>query len=103
MAEQQRPIPQIIAIPWYRRADYPSVLAVMVDAERLPPTFDRWQKRAQSIEAERQASGLTTFRAYLDPQQFVAWCAATNRNVDAQARIDWANAAAFEHWRDQNR
>lgn len=37
---------------WYRREDYPRILEIMTDHDRLHRTYDEWQNAAE--EGERQ-------------------------------------------------
>lgn len=79
-----------VGIPWYRRDDYPSILKVMADSHLLPRTFDEWEKLAE--QAIRQfATQAGVYRVYIDPQQFVAWCAIRGLNVDAEARMKFVS------------
>jgi hypothetical protein len=84
-----------VGVPWYKRADYKRILEIMADAEKLPLTFDKWQKLAEQLEAAQKRTGMTVVRAHLDPEKFVAWCAANGLDVDSHARNRWASEAAY--------
>ncbi|BEV00100.1 hypothetical protein [Novosphingobium olei] len=92
----------VVGLVWYRRADYRRVLEVMLDAENLPRTFDKWQGQAERAETDFKRRGHATVRAYVDPNDFVAWCAATGHQVDAKGRNAWANLAARRHQIGEN-
>ncbi|HZU65444.1 MAG TPA: hypothetical protein VFF98_17280 [Novosphingobium sp.] len=94
--------PKIAGIPWYQNADYPRILQIMEDAHLLPAKHKIWQEKAEKAEALHKAQGVTIYRAHIDPEQFVAWCAQTGRNIDAKARIDWANLYAMRKFRGEN-
>jgi hypothetical protein len=34
--------PQVVGLPWYHRDDYPALLLVFSDPDKLPNTFDAW-------------------------------------------------------------
>lgn len=89
----------VTGIGWYKRADYARVLEVMEDRERLPPTFDKWQRKAEDMERKLQSQGMRVIRAHIDPEKFVAWCAERGLNVDADARMRWGNEAAIREVR----
>jgi len=91
----------VVGLPWYDRADYERIREIMVDGQNLPASFDDWQAKAQRLEAEQRRVGRTTVRAHIDPEQFVAWCAGDNRQVDAKARIAWANIVALRSVRGE--
>lgn len=85
---------QLLGIAWYREADYPEILEVMVDAHVLPASHGEWQKLAESLERERQRHGMRVVRAVIDPKTFAPWCRQRGLDVDAKARMAFANAEA---------
>ncbi len=90
-----RSVPSAIGMSWYCREAYSRILEVMEDADRLPRTYDQWLKSAEAGVSKLQRAGHIVVRAVIDPDQFVAWCLARSLKVDAQARMRWANEAAF--------
>lgn len=89
-----------IGIAWYKRADYQRIREIMADGETLPVTFDRWQSQAERLETRIQRSGKAVFRAYIDPEKFVAWCASRGLDVDAKARMEFSGNPA--NWAGKN-
>lgn len=78
-------------IPWYEEADYPAVLAMMADADRLPRTHAEWLQRAQKLEREVASQGTRTIRVILKPQAFATWCALRGHaHINAKARASFA-------------
>ena len=45
---------QTLALPWFARRDYPALLDLFSDANKLPTTYDAWLERAERIELEFQ-------------------------------------------------
>lgn len=88
-------------LAWYRRQDYPRILQIMADAELLPPTFDKWQGKAEKLEREIARKGGKPVRVQIDPDKFVAWCTAHGHDVDAAGRR--AFAADPTNWGDGQR
>lgn len=82
-------------IPWYFRQDYPRILAIMDDADALPPRYDIWLKKAEAFERNIQRGGGIAVRAIVDPQQFPVWCAARGLNVGRHARNVFAREEAL--------
>ena len=82
-----------LGLPWYRREDYPAVLATMHDAQLLPPTWEEWHENAERLEADMKASDHVVIRVAIDPETFPAWCLAHGLNVDAEARSRFAGEA----------
>ena len=87
-----------MGVPWYRRQDYARILEVMEDAHLLPPTFDKWLYRAEQALKQAVDRGVLPVKAYIDPDQFVAWCRDRGLNVDAAARMQFAAAVAHAHY-----
>jgi hypothetical protein len=90
-----RPGVRACGIAWYRRQDYRRTLEVMEDREKLPLTFDKWQSRAEHAERQLRAEGQLPIRVPIDPEEFVAWCAARGLNVDAEGRMAFVNDAVY--------
>lgn len=84
-----------IGIPWYKRADYARILEIMADRDKLPETFDKWQSKAEQAERGAKAAGKLTVRAHIDPDNFVAWCAANGVELDSHGRNKWAAEIAY--------
>lgn len=90
---------QIIGIGWYLQKDYPEILRIMTDADRLPQTFKVWQHQADQLERGLIAQGKTVIRAIIDPATFPEWCRRHGLNVDAKGRMAFANERAYLHGR----
>lgn len=82
---------------WYRAEDYDAILGIMSDSHKLPDTFGEWRLKAENGEKELTASGHIVVRAVIDPKTFPDWCRSLNLNVDAKARMHFANLAAREY------
>lgn len=89
-----------IGIPWYRREDYPGILRIMADSDKLPPTWTDGNKRAEQALKLHQGNGAVVEKVYLDPNEFTGWCALRGLNIDAQARIRFANEAVARKYRN---
>jgi hypothetical protein len=85
-----------IGIGWYSRQNYRRILEVMEDADKLPPKFDQWLRRAEATERELKKAGHIVVRAMIEPEEFLAWCRARGLNVDAKARTQWGNEYAYQ-------
>ena len=49
--------PQVVGLPWYHRHDYPALLLVFSDPDKLPNTFDAWLEHAEGLERQLRAAG----------------------------------------------
>lgn len=88
-----------MGMAWYKREDYPRILQIMEDADKLAPTHEKWQYAAHKGERELQAKGTLVIRAIIDPDEFLAYCARHELKVDAQARTRFAAERAAEQVR----
>lgn len=86
---------QILGIGWYREGDYPEILRIMDDAHVLPHTHREWRQQAERLECEYVRKGIYVVRAMIDPKMFPQWCRLRGLNVDAEARVAFANEEAF--------
>ncbi len=91
----------IVGMAWYERDDYPRILEIMEDAEKLPRTYDEWKQRAELGESQMRAAGRRVVRAIIKPEEFVAWCATNGHNVDTNGRTAFASAEAASNARTQ--
>jgi hypothetical protein len=48
----------VTALPWYARADYPALLRLFSDPDKLPATYDAWLQRAEQVENQLHRAGL---------------------------------------------
>jgi hypothetical protein len=81
-------------LAWYEESDYPRILQIMEDADRLPATYARWREKAETAERELKGRGDDVVRAMVSPDMFPAWCRSHGKRVDAQARILFASYVA---------
>lgn len=85
---------QIAGMAWYMREDYAALLGVMVDGHVLPRSYDDWLKKAEEAERQFKARGIRIVRVVIDPKAFPIWCQARGLDIDAKARMAFANDEA---------
>jgi hypothetical protein len=90
------PSPSVVALPWYARGEYPALLKLFSDPEKLPDTYDAWLKRAEGVERQMQKAGFSVVRIWIRPIPFAAWCKARNVLPDQAARLNFVNEAKRE-------
>ncbi len=93
--DNRYPAVAAVGMPWYSRDKFARIREVMSDRDRLHDTFDEWEKAAKQGEAGFKASGRVIVRANLDPDEFVAWCAARDLDTNASARNQFAADVAY--------
>jgi hypothetical protein len=88
--------PRVVGMVCYHSDDYPRILLLMEDADRLPADHKSWRASAEQVEAEVVQSGVSVARVYLDPDAFVAWCDAKGLKSNGAARARYAQEHAGE-------
>jgi hypothetical protein len=78
---------QTLALPWYARSDYPALLGLFSDANKLPTTYDAWLERAEGVEQKFQSAGFDIAKIWIRPIPFAAWCKGRNVSPDQVARL----------------
>jgi hypothetical protein len=86
--------PPVTALPWYVRGEYPALLKLFSDPDKLPATYDAWLERAELTEKQLQKAGLGVVRVWIRPAPFAAWCKGRNVSPDQAARLTFVNEAA---------
>jgi hypothetical protein len=85
--------PSVVALPWYARGDYPALLKLFSDSNRLPATFDAWLEHAERVEGQFQKAGFGIAKIWIRPVPFAAWCKERNVSPDQVARLIFVNEA----------
>ncbi len=81
----------IVGMVWYRREDWPKLKAIFADTERFQRGYDGWLEAAEEGFQSRIAQGQAVEKVYINPDDFVAWCAAAGMDVDGKARNRFVN------------
>jgi hypothetical protein len=84
---------QTLALPWSTRSDYPALLELFSDSNKLPTTYDAWLERAERIEWQFQKAGFGISKTWIRPIPFAAWCKERNVSPDQVARLIFVNEA----------
>ncbi len=81
---------------WYKRDDYPTILDVMADDDRLPSTYDEFLVCADRDERTVMERGDFVIWIVVRAVEFQSWCRERNLITNAEARTLFAtqNAAA---------
>ena len=89
--------PRVAALPWYHRADYPALLLLFSDPNRVPNSFDAWLEHAEGVERQLQAAGFVVQRVRIRPAPFAAWCGKRDLSPNQRARLQFANEIARQN------
>lgn len=87
---------------WYRQEEYLKIKSLMVDSRKLPDTYTQWLKQANQGFQQLAAQGHIVEKVYLDSGTFPGWCAERGLNIDANARMTFANEFVARKYRNQS-
>jgi hypothetical protein len=76
----------VIGVTWFRKEDYPMLLGLFEDAQKLPATWEEWETEARKVEERLKLEGFKVERAYLDPNAFSDWCRKEEVGMTGKAR-----------------
>jgi hypothetical protein len=97
---EDRPLPAVGAY-WIKEDDYPALLQIFDDGNKMPPTWKEWLKMAEEMERGLKAYGHPVMRVPIDPNTFPAWCAAHGTTTGRDGRKRFVAAAVTERYGDQ--
>jgi hypothetical protein len=85
---------ETLTLPWYARSDYPVLLRLFSDSNKLPKAYDAWLQRAEEVERKFQSAGFDIARIWIRPIPFAVWCKERNVAPDQVARLIFVSEAA---------
>lgn len=84
-------------IAWFEdRESYQKALLIFDDSHKLPASYNEWLFQAESLCEQIERAGKTAVKAIINPDTFPEWCRDRGLNIDAGARMEFANKKAFE-------
>ena len=93
--------PPPVGAYWIREEDYPALLEIFDDGNKLPPSWKEWLKIAEEMERGLTAYGHVVFRVRIDPKTFPDWCAAHGTTPGGAGRKKFVAAAVLERFGNQ--
>ena len=97
--------PPAVGVYWINEGDYPALLNIFPDGNRMPRTWAEWLKIAEEMESGLKAYGHVVMRVPIDPNTFRDWCARGNRKAAVSIRgrrARWRDARLGAKCRDIN-
>ena len=95
-----RPPPAVGAY-WIDEGDYPALVQMFSDGNRMPRTWKEWLKMAEEMERGLKAYGHPVMRVTIDPITFPQWCAAHGTTPGREGRKKFVAEAVIERYGDQ--
>jgi hypothetical protein len=94
--------PPPVGVYWIDEADYPALLKIFDDGNKLPRSFAEWLKMAEEMERGLKAYGHPVMRIRVDPATFAGWCAAHGTSPGREGRKRFVAAAVAERYGEQS-
>ena len=94
--------PPAVGAYWIKEEDYPALLKIFDDGDKLPPSWKEWLKIAEEMEQGLKAYGHVVLRVPIDPATFPDWCAAHGMRPGSAGRRKFVAAAVTETIRRSN-
>lgn len=79
-----------VGLASYRKDEWPQLLEVSVDADKLEASWDEWVRHARKTLARMVTQAVPVEKVDVGVDELVAWCRSRGRPVDASARADFA-------------
>jgi hypothetical protein len=93
--------PPAVGVYWIDERDYPALLKIFDDGNRMPLSWAAWLKMAEEMERGLKAYGHVVMRVHIDPSTFPGWCAAHGMGPSREGRKKFIAAAVHERYGDQ--
>jgi hypothetical protein len=88
----------VIGIAWYKdEVTYRRALAIFIDSENMPASFEDWKALVGREHELIKGSGNIAIRADIDPETFIAWCESRRLKPNSQGRIAFVNHVVLEY------
>jgi hypothetical protein len=85
------PIPQ----PWFHNSDdYKAIRSLVTNEPQLFDTFEEWLEAANERFEKFCAKDVEVKRVFVDPQEFTAWCRATNVSYNSASFLAFVIAVS---------
>src|SRR4029077_2751167 len=94
--------PPAVGAYWINEEDYPALLKMFADSNRMPRTWKEWLKMAEEMERGLKAYGHVVMRVRIDPNTFLDWGAPPGTTPAPWGRKRFVAAAVTERYGNQN-
>ncbi len=102
MTTEQDTRPPAVGVYRIDEEDYPALLRIFDDADKMPKTWREWLKMAEEMERGLISYGHVVLRVRIDPGTFVDWCTANEAKSSSEGRKKLIAAAVYERYGAQS-
>src|SRR3979490_2781997 len=93
--------PPAVGAYWIKEEDYPALLQLFDDGDKMPSSWKEWLKVAQEMEQGLKAYGQVVLLVSVAAATFLDWCAAHSTNPGSAGRRKFVAAAVSERYGPQ--
>jgi hypothetical protein len=88
----------IIGIAWFKdELTYRRALAIFIDSENMPATYEDWRALVGRQCEEIKRGGNIAICADIDPETFTDWCKMRGFEANSQGRVAFVNHVELEY------
>ena len=88
----------VIGIAWFKdELTYRRALAIFIDSENMPATYENWKALVGRECEEIKRVGNIALRADIDPETFTDWCNVHGFRTNSQGRTAFVNHVELEY------
>jgi hypothetical protein len=98
MTNSEDNLPPALGAYWIKEEDYPALLQLFDDCDKMPASWEEWLKMAEEMEQGLKAYGHVVLRVYIDPATFPDWCVAHGTSPGSAGRRKFVAAAVTERF-----
>jgi len=98
---EDKPLP-VVGVYWINEEDYPALLRIFADGDRMPRTWPVWLKMAEEMEQGLKAYGHVVMRVRIDPDTYLDWCTVHGTSPGGAGRKKFVAAAVAERYGAQS-
>lgn len=102
MSTTENEPPPAVGVYWINEEDYPTLLSLFADGNKLPRAWNEWLRMAEEMERGLKAYGHVVLRVRIDPTTFPDWCAVHGTSLGHDGRKKFVAAAVAERYGDQD-
>ena len=77
----------VLGLAWYKEEQWPRLLDVSVDGNRLEKTYEQWRRVAQAKFDELKQKGVNVVKVPVEVEDLASWCREMGRVVDGEGRV----------------
>ena len=90
--------PPAVGVYWINEGDYPALLKIFPDGNKMPPTWKEWLKMAEEMEQGLKAYGHVVMRVRIVPDAYLDWCRTHDISPGGAGRKKFVAAAVAERY-----